>query len=48
LAPKVALTLKYQLQHQPWNKDYVLHMEETEDNADMAKYVNEQLELVDW
>ncbi|KAK2143923.1 hypothetical protein LSH36_799g00015 [Paralvinella palmiformis] len=47
LAPKVALTLKCLLQHQPWNKEYRLHLEETDENADVAKAVNDQLELID-
>ena len=47
LPPKASATLKYLLQHQPWNKHYVLQLDETEENADIYKAVNEQLEILD-
>ena len=47
LPPKASTTLKCLLQHQPWNKHYVLQLDETEENADIYKAVNEQLEILD-
>ena len=47
LPSKASATLKCLLQHQPWNKHYVLQLDETEENADIFKAVNEQLEILD-
>ncbi len=44
---KAALTLKSLLQHQPWNKAYTLKLEETDENADIHKYVSEQLDIME-
>ena len=46
LPPKAALSLKYLLQHQPWNSAYELRMEETEDN-EHVRQVNEQIDIMD-
>lgn len=47
LPPKASATLKCLLQHQPWNAHYVLQLDETDENADIFKAVNEQLEILD-
>ncbi|XP_074640587.1 WD repeat-containing protein 11-like isoform X2 [Tubulanus polymorphus] len=47
--PKVALTLKYLLQHQPWKKEYSLHLEGllNEEWTAIQESVNEEFNLLD-
>ena len=48
LPPKASMTLKYLLQHQPWNKEYSLQLEGlSEENNEIQMLVNEQLEIMD-
>ena len=47
LAPKASLTMKCIIQHQPWNNDYELRIEETDENADVYHSIKEQLEIID-
>ncbi|CAH1783668.1 unnamed protein product [Owenia fusiformis] len=48
LPPKVGLTLKYTLQHQPWNSKYTLQLSNLpEECKDMQALVNDQLALLE-
>ncbi|XP_064630114.1 WD repeat-containing protein 11-like isoform X2 [Lineus longissimus] len=48
MTPKVAMTIKCLIQHQPWNKEFTMHLNDLgEDYLEIQKAVNQELEIMD-